>query len=64
MFSVLILNIAFMKCLVNDLISSCMEKNKEVDVIDRYLRMKHHIEMDRQSIISRIKAVKHNYNFK
>ncbi len=52
-----------MKCLVNDIISSCIEKNKEVDVIDRYLRMKLHIEMDRQSIISRIKAVKHNYNF-
>jgi|GEM_PF-1932391 hypothetical protein len=52
-----------MKCLVNDIIASCVEKNKQVDVIDRYLRMKHHIVMDKKSILSRIKAVKHNYNF-
>jgi hypothetical protein len=50
-----------MKCMINDIIKASISKNKQPDVIHRFLRMKHHINMDPKSVVSRISAIKNNF---
>ena len=52
-----------MKCMVNDIIKTCMDRKKQAEVIHRYLRLKHRINIDAKSVIGRIDAIKMNYNF-
>jgi len=53
-----------MRCLINDIIQSCLRRKKQAEVIHRYLRMKHQIHIDAKSVIGRINAIKMNYNFR
>ncbi|MFN3405121.1 MAG: hypothetical protein ACK40G_13565 [Cytophagaceae bacterium] len=52
-----------MNCMLNDIIDSCIRQNKEAEVIDRYLRLKHNISIDKKSIKKRVQAIKFHYKF-
>ena len=47
-----------MNCLINDIIRTSISKGKKVDVVRRYLKMKYHTNIDRQSLERRIQGLK------
>lgn len=51
-----------MKCLINDIIKAGINRKKQAEVIHRYLRVKHHINIDPKSVLSRMNAIKMNFN--
>ncbi len=47
-----------MKCIIDETVDTAVRKNKRVDVIARYLRMKYHLRIDTLSLMHRIEVLK------
>lgn len=46
-----------MNCLINETITLYLRKEKKIEVIRRYIRLKYKINMDTESILKRIHSI-------
>jgi predicted transcriptional regulator len=50
-----------MNCTINQTIRKALEKGKKLEVIKRYLQLKHRINMDVTSLKERVRSLNNHY---